>query len=126
MRPRARQQVRPRVKIRVVIFYDDDDDVPASCGSGPVSDDVVPVPDEEPSALGDVIPPLREETPAPVDSAPALVFDDLPSCRRLLACCCVTSRLCTRWRSTSAKMPFSDVLPWICARCSSLSATVAS
>ena len=85
-------------------------------------DDGVPVPDGESSALGDGAPALGEDTPAPVDNAPAVVVDDLASSRRRLS----LSRMCSRWRSTSATVSFSGVLPWISARCRFVSETVAS
>ncbi|MEP4902208.1 MAG: hypothetical protein ABJX82_10445 [Paracoccaceae bacterium] len=63
----------------------DDGDTPACCGSVPVSDDGVPVPDEESLVVGDGVPVPREDTPAPVDDIPAVVVDDLSSSTRLLA-----------------------------------------
>ena len=54
-----------------MILPDDDDDTPACCGSVPVSEDGVPVPDEESLVLG--------------DDSPAVVVDDLSSSRRLHA-----------------------------------------
>ena len=68
-----------------MILPDDDDDTPACLGSVPVFDDDVPVPDEVFLVLSDGVPAPGEDTPAPVDDAPTVVVDDLPSSRRLLA-----------------------------------------
>ena len=76
----------------------------------PVSQDDVPVPDEESSVLDDGIPAPGKDTPAPVDDAPAVVVDDLSSFRRLLAYCCGLSRMRTHWPSISATVSSSGVL----------------
>ena len=63
----------------------DDDDPSACCGSVSVSDDDVPVPDEESLVLYDGAPARGEDTPAPVTDAPPVVLDNSSSSRRLCA-----------------------------------------
>ena len=71
------------------------------------------IPGEEYSVLGDGLPAPGKDAPAPVDDAPA-DMDTSSSPKRLIAYYCDATRIRIRWRSISATVSSTGVLPWIC------------